>query len=243
MRTLDHRKALVLFSGGQDSSIALAWALSRYDAVETVGFDYGQRHSVELGARLAMRAALAAAFPAWAQKLGEDRVVRASGLRDLGETAMTHETEIVMEENGLPSTFVPGRNLLFLTLAGGLAYRRHIGVLVAGMCEADYSGYPDCREAALNAQAEALRLGTDSDVALETPLMHISKAESWRLAERLGEAAGKGAALVELVNEHSHTCYRGVRDRRHDWGYGCGECPACVLRARGWAEYRGARTT
>lgn len=232
MRELDHQKALVLFSGGQDSSISLAWALSRYSDVETIGFDYGQRHSVELGSRRAVRRAMIEAFPQWADRLGEDVVASASGLRDLGETAMTHETEIVMGEDGLPTTFVPGRNLLFLTLAGGLAYRRNIGVLVAGMCEADYSGYPDCREVALNAQAEALRLGMDIDISLETPLMHISKAESWRLAESLG-----GEALVNLINEHSHTCYKGERGERYDWGYGCGECPACELRARGWTDY------
>lgn len=234
MRNLDHTKALVLFSGGQDSSISLAWALSRFDHVETIGFDYGQRHSVELGARRAVRRAMIEAFPQWADKLGEDVVAGASGLRILGETAMTHETEIVIGEDGLPTTFVPGRNLLFLTLAGGLAYRRNLGVLVAGMCEADYSGYPDCRETALNAQVEALRLGMDIDISLETPLMHINKAQSWRLAEELG-----GAGLVDLINEHSHTCYKGERGERHDWGYGCGVCPACELRARGWAEYRG----
>lgn len=238
MRKLDHTKALVLFSGGQDSSIALAWALARYAHVETIGFDYGQRHSVELGARMAVRREIARGFPQWAERLGRDTIAGATGLKDLGETAMTHETEIVMERDGLPSTFVPGRNLLFLTLAGGLAYRRHVGVLVAGMCEADYSGYPDCREAALSAQTQALRLGMDSDIALETPLMHISKAESWRLAESLGRTMGDGAALVDLVNEHSHTCYLGERGTRHDWGYGCGACPACVLRAKGWAGYR-----
>ena len=234
MRKLDHNRALVLFSGGQDSSIALAWALSRYAHVETIGFDYGQRHRVELEARIAVRGALAEAFPQWAGRLGDDLVVGATGLKDLGETAMTHETEIVTEEDGLPSTFVPGRNLLFLTLAGAYAYRRHAGALVAGMCEADYSGYPDCREAALCAQAEALRFGMDSDIVLETPLMHVGKAESWRLAESLG-----GEGLVGLINEHSHTCYLGERGARHDWGYGCGDCPACVLRARGWAGYRG----
>lgn len=237
MRELDHNRALVLFSGGQDSAIALAWALDRFAHVETVGFDYGQRHAVELGARRAVRREIAAAFPQWAAKLGADALVDAGGLRDLGETAMTHETEIVTTDDGLPTTFVPGRNLLFLILAGGLAYRRELGVLVAGMCEADYSGYPDCREATLGVQMEALRLGTESNLRLETPLMHITKAESWRLAERLG-----GEALVTLVNEHTHTCYRGVRATRHDWGYGCGNCPACDLRAKGWAEYRaGAR--
>ena len=235
MRKLDRQKALVLFSGGQDSSISLAWALDRYQRVETVGFDYGQRHAVELKARLAVRREIGAAFPRWAARLGEDLVVNATGLRDLGETAMTHETEIMLADTGLPTTFVPGRNLLFLTLAGALAYRRDLGVLVAGMCEADYSGYPDCRAETLAAQAEALRLGMDADMTLETPLMQIDKAESWRLAERLG-----GEALVALINEHSHTCYRGERGARHEWGYGCGACPACELRAKGWAAYRAA---
>lgn len=235
MRQLDQNRALVLFSGGQDSSIALAWALDRYAHVETIAFDYGQRHAVELDARLNVRRAIAAAFPDWAARLGEDATVDASGLRDLGETALTHEAAIAMGEDGLPTTFVPGRNLVFLALAGGLAYRRNLGRLVAGMCEADYSGYPDCRADALKAQTEALRLGMDADFALETPLMHIDKAESWRLAERLG-----GARLVGIINEHSHTCYRGERGARHDWGYGCGACPACELRAKGWAAYRGA---
>ncbi len=232
MRKLDHNKALVLFSGGQDSSISLAWTLDRYAYVETVGVDYGQRHAIELVARRSVRRAIVEALPHWSDKLGEDRLVDAAGLRDLGETAMTHDTEIVIAENGLPTTFVPGRNLFFLVLAGALAYRRNIGVIVAGMCEADYSGYPDCRDNALKAQIEAIRLGMDADVELATPLMHITKADSWRLAERLG-----GDALVGLVNEHSHSCYRGVRTSRHDWGYGCGDCPACDLRAKGWGEY------
>ncbi|MEZ5892779.1 MAG: 7-cyano-7-deazaguanine synthase QueC [Parvularculaceae bacterium] len=235
MRKIDQTRALVLFSGGQDSSISLAWALDRYAHVETVGFNYGQRHAVELGARIAVRHAIAKTFPQWAEKLGPDTSVDASGLKDLGETAMTHETEIIIGADGLPTTFVPGRNLVFLALAGGLAYRRNLGRLVAGMCEADYSGYPDCRADALKAQTEALRLGMDADFALDTPLMHIDKAESWRLAERIG-----GEKLVALINEHSHTCYRGVRAARHDWGYGCGECPACELRAKGWAGYRQA---
>ncbi|WP_411820730.1 7-cyano-7-deazaguanine synthase QueC [Hyphococcus formosus] len=235
MRKLATDNALVLFSGGQDSSIALAWALSRYKHVETIGFNYGQRHAVELGARQAVKRALCDAFPEWAAKLGEDTLVDAAGLRDLGETAMTHETEIAYADDGLPNTFVPGRNLVFLSLAGGLAYRRNLGVLVAGMCETDFSGYPDCRETTLAAQLEALRLGMDANFDLETPLMHIDKAESWRLAARLG-----GDKLVQLINEHSHTCYKGVRGDRHEWGYGCGECPACELRARGWAEYAAA---
>ncbi|MEO1251658.1 MAG: 7-cyano-7-deazaguanine synthase QueC [Pseudomonadota bacterium] len=232
MRKLDHRKALVLFSGGQDSSIALAWALDRFDAVETVGFDYGQRHAIELGARLAVQREIAQAFPAWAGRIGPDTIVKAHGLKDIGETAMTSETEIVIGEDDLPTTFVPGRNLVFLSLAAGLAYRRNIGVLVAGMCEADYSGYPDCRKATLDAQIEAIRLGTDSDVSLEAPLMNVTKAESWRLTEKLG-----GETLVKIINEHSHSCYRGVRGARHEWGYGCGDCPACELRAMGWSGY------
>lgn len=233
MRKLDHSRALVLFSGGQDSSISLAWALDRYAHVETLGFDYGQRHAVELDARRNVRRAISDAFPEWAEKLGDDALVDASGLKELGETAMTHETEIALGKDGLPTTFVPGRNLVFLSLAGGLAYRRNLGVLVAGMCEADYSGYPDCRSDALQAQADALRLGMYADFILETPLMTIDKAESWRLAERLG-----GEKLVTLINEHSHTCYRGMRGARHDWGYGCGDCPACDLRAKGWTAYR-----
>ena len=234
MRKLDEKNALVLFSGGQDSAISLAWALDRFAHVETIGFDYGQRHRVELDARKAVRRELIKAMPQWAERLGEDTLIEAAGLRDLGETAMTHETEITLADDGLPTTFVPGRNLLFLTLAGALAYRRNIGVLVAGMCEADYSGYPDCRAETLAAQMNALRLGMDAHLRLETPLMHIDKAESWLLAERLGSTK-----LVDLVNEHSHTCYRGVRGERHPWGYGCGECPACELRARGWSTYRG----
>ena len=233
MRKLNHKNALVLFSGGQDSSISLAWALQRYDHVETAGFDYGQRHVIELAARNAVRRAFKKQFPAWSERLGDDKMIDLTGLRDLGETAMTHDTEIVLADDGLPTTFVPGRNLVFLTLAAAHAYRRNCGVLVAGMCEADFSGYPDCRAATLDAQIEAIRLGTETDMSLETPLMSITKAESWRLAEELG-----GAALVDLVNEHSHTCYRGVRGERHEWGYGCGECPACELRAKGWAEYQ-----
>jgi 7-cyano-7-deazaguanine synthase len=232
MRKLDHKKALVLFSGGQDSSIALAWALDRYDRVETMGVDYGQRHAIELDARRNVRRVIAEAFADWAPKLGPDTLVAAGGLRDLGEPAMTHDSEIVIAEDGLPTTFVPGRNLFFLVLAGALAYRRDIGVIVAGMCETDYSGYPDCREQALDAQIEAIRLGMDVDAALEAPLMHITKAESWRLAEKLG-----GRELVSLINEHGHSCYRGLRAERYDWGYGCNDCPACDLRAKGWADY------
>ena len=235
MRKLDHNKALVLFSGGQDSSIALAWALNRFENVETVGFEYGQRHAIELGARRAIRRELSAASAEWASKLGSDDLIDARGLKDIGETAMTADQEIAMGADGLPTTFVPGRNLVFLTLASGLAYRRGVGVLVGGMCETDFSGYPDCRQAALEAQMEANRLGMDCDISLETPLMHLTKADSWRLAEEIG-----GKRCVSLINEHSHTCYRGVRAERHNWGYGCGTCPACELRAKGWAAFRAA---
>ena len=233
MQTLDHGKALVLFSGGQDSSIALALALDRFQSVATIGFDYGQRHAVELAQRAEVRARIAEAFPLWADKLDDDLLVDLAALGSLSETALTREAEIRLAENGLPTTFVPARNLVFLTLAAAHAYRIGAGVLVAGMCEADYSGYPDCRRAAIDAQEAALRLGMDADIRIETPLMRATKAESWRMAERAG-----GERLVALIVEHSHTCYRGERGARHDWGYGCGACPACALRAQGYAEYR-----
>jgi 7-cyano-7-deazaguanine synthase len=237
MRRLDTKKALVLFSGGQDSAISLAWALDRYETVETIGFDYGQRHVVELGARRKLRSAIIEGFANWAERLGADAVIDFAAFGRLGDTAMTEETEISIAENGLPTTFVPGRNLAFLIFAGAHAYRQGAGVLVAGMCEADYSGYPDCRADALSAQLQALRLGMDADIALETPLMRITKAQSWSLAEQLG-----GEPLVDLINENSHTCYLGDRYVRHLWGYGCGKCPACELRAKGWAEYRASRS-
>lgn len=228
----DH--ALVLLSGGQDSATCLAWALDRFATVETVGFDYGQRHAVELEARQAVREALAD-LDDWKERLGPDHMVDLHGLSALGETAMTADVAFAAEENGLPNTFVPGRNLAFLVLAGALAYRRGAGVLVGGMCQTDYSGYPDCREDAINAQAQALRLGMDLDIAVETPLMHLTKAESWLLCEEIG-----GPDLVEIVRTKTHTCYAGVRDRLHDWGYGCGECPACDLRAKGYAAWQAA---
>lgn len=234
MRALDKNRALVVFSGGQDSSIALAWALDRYSHVETIGFDYGQRHAIELGARRAVRRELTQKYSLWESRLGADTLIDATSISELGETAMTHDTEIKIADDGLPTTFVPGRNLFFLVMAGGLAYRRNIGALVAGMCETDYSGYPDCRSDTLRKQMEAIRLGMDAEMSLETPLMSISKGESWRLAHQLG-----GDTLVELINEHSHSCYKGVRATRHEWGYGCGECPACVLRANGWRDYSG----
>lgn len=229
--------ALVLFSGGQDSATCLAWALDRFDRVETIGFDYGQRHAVELACRPRFLAALRAEFPVWSARLGEDHLVDASVLKALGTTAMTHDVEIAMTSAGLPNTFVPGRNLLFLTLAGALAVRRGIGVLVGGMCETDYSGYPDCRADTIRAQEETLRLGLDADIRIQTPLMYLDKAASWHRAEELG-----GDRLVHLIVEETHTCYLGERGERHEWGYGCGTCPACKLRAAGWYRWREGET-
>jgi 7-cyano-7-deazaguanine synthase len=213
----------------------LAWALSRYARVETVAFDYGQRHRIELDARLNVLRAIRADFPQWAAKLGEDHLLDASVLGAVSETALTRETAIAMQANGLPNTFVPGRNLLFMTLAAALAYRRGIQVLVTGVCETDYSGYPDCRDDTMKAMQVALSLGMDTRFLIETPLMWIDKAATWHLAHTLG-----GAPLVELIVEHSHTCYLGERSQRHAWGYGCGQCPACQLRAQGFAGFSGA---
>lgn len=226
--------ALVLFSGGQDSTVCLALALTRYGRVETVGFRYGQRHDAELSARKAVREAIAARFPGWAERLGPDHEVDLSALGALSETALTRDTEIAFSEGGLPNTFVPGRNLLFFTYAAAIGYRRGIMRLIGGMCETDYSGYPDCRNETLSALAKTLQLGTEAPFQIETPLMWRDKADTWALAEALG-----GPALTEIVVEHSHTCYLGVRDIRHDWGYGCGECPACRLRAEGYRSWRG----
>lgn len=237
MQHLDSSAALVLFSGGQDSSISLAWALERYRRVETVAFDYGQRHSVELDAREAVRRELVRRFPAYAPTLGGDAIVDLRGFGVISETALTREAEILIGENGLPTTFVPGRNLVFLVMAAALAYRRGLGILVAGMCETDFSGYPDCRREALDAQMKAIELGTEAKFTLETPLMHLSKAQSWSLAEEIG-----GNDLVELLVEHTHSCYLGDRALRFDWGYGCGACPACELRAKGWSDYVAAKS-
>ena len=236
-----HTSALVLFSGGQDSTTCLADALSRYTRVETVAFDYGQRHRIELDARLQVLAALRAQFPAWAERMGQDHLLDASVLGQVSDTALTRDTAIAMQANGLPNTFVPGRNLLFLTLAAALAYRRGLDVIVTGVCETDYSGYPDCRDDTMKAMQVALSLGMDRKLLIETPLMWIDKAQTWQLAHELGQKAvpqGGGQALVDLIVEHSHTCYLGERTQRHDWGYGCGQCPACQLRASGFARYR-----
>ncbi len=229
------RSALVLFSGGQDSATCLAWALQRYERVETVGFDYGQRHRVELDARLEVLHALRHQFPQWATRLDDDHLLDVGVLGQVSETSLTRDTAFEMEASGLPNTFVPGRNLLFLTLAAALAYRRGHQVLVTGVCETDYSGYPDCRDDTMKAMQVALSLGMDRRLVVETPLMWIDKAATWAMAEQLG-----GAAFVDLVVEHSHTCYLGDRSHRHPWGYGCGSCAACELRAHGWNRYREA---
>jgi 7-cyano-7-deazaguanine synthase len=224
--------ALVLFSGGQDSTVCLAWALERYGRVETVGFDYGQRHGVELQARDQVRARLIERFPAWAARLGPDHRLDLKGFGAVAESALTADRAIEMTERGLPSTFVPGRNLAFFVYAAALADRRGLPRLVGGMCETDYSGYPDCRRDTLDAMQSALRLGLDRPVAIETPLMWLTKAQTWALAQTLG-----GEALVELIVEETHTCYLGDRGRRHPWGYGCGTCPACELRQAGWEHW------
>jgi 7-cyano-7-deazaguanine synthase len=225
-------RALVLFSGGQDSTTCLAWALDRFDAVETVGFDYRQRHRIELDCRKQVTGHMAKAFPAWAPKIGADHTLDLGLLKDIGDSTLTNDAEIKMQANGLPNSFVPGRNLLFVTLAAALAYRQGIQHLVGGMCETDYWGYPDCRDAALKALNGAINLGMDMDFVLHTPLMHIDKADTWRLAEKLG-----GHSLVELILEDTHTCYLGERGTRHKWGFGCGTCPACDLRQKGYIAY------
>ena len=229
---MHHRNALVLFSGGQDSTTCLALALSRYDRVETIAFDYGQRHVVELQARLRVLAEIKAQFPQWAPRLGEDHLLDLAVLGQVSETSLTRDTAFAMEQTGLPNTFVPGRNLLFLTLAAALAYRRGLEVIVTGVWETDYSGYPDCRDDSMKAMQLALSLGMDKRFLIETPLMWIDKAETWQLAHQLG-----GQALVDLIVEHTHTCYLGDRSHRQDWGYGCGACPACDLRAKGFARF------
>jgi 7-cyano-7-deazaguanine synthase len=224
--------ALVLFSGGQDSTTCLAWALERFDRVETVGFDYGQRHRIELDCRVDVALGLRTLNPDWAARLGDDHTIDLAALGGISETALTRKTAIEMQDNGLPSTFVPGRNLMFLTMAAALAYRRGLTHIVGGMCETDYSGYPDCRDQTIKALNVAINLGMDREFTLHTPLMWIDKADTWRLAERLG-----GTTLVDIIRDRTHTCYLGDRGTYHDWGYGCGACPACDLRAKGYAVY------
>jgi 7-cyano-7-deazaguanine synthase len=226
------QRALVLFSGGQDSTTCLAWALARYDIVETIGFDYGQRHHVELSCRGAIRDRLAQAFPMWAPRLGDDHMLALPVLSAISETALTRSVEIELLENGLPSTFVPGRNLLFFTLAAAVGYRREIRTLVGGMCETDFSGYPDCRRETVDAMVNALNLGMATRFVIETPLMHLTKAATWQLAHSLG-----GTGLVDLIVSDTHTCYLGQRGAVHTWGHGCGSCPACELRAQGHRQW------
>ena len=225
--------AIVLFSGGQDSTVCLAWALERFSRVETIGFDYGQRHAIELSVRARLREKMAALNSGWAARLGDDHMIKLDALAAISDTALTRQTAIEIADSGLPTTFVPGRNLLFFCFAGALAYRRGARHLVAGMCETDYSGYPDCRDDTVKAMQVALTLGLDKRVAIHTPLMWIDKAETLALAVEIG-----GEAFLDLLIEDSHSCYMGDRSRRYDWGYGCGTCPACQLRAQGFAKFK-----
>jgi 7-cyano-7-deazaguanine synthase len=234
---LQSEAALVLFSGGQDSATCLAWALQRFAHVEMLGFDYGQRHGIELDCRERLLDGIKSLRADWAARLGESHTLAIPTLSEISETALTREVAISMGADGLPNTFVPGRNLVFLTFAAALGYRRGIRHIVGGMCETDYSGYPDCRDETIRALQHALNLGMNQRFELHTPLMWLDKASTWRLADALG-----GAGLVDLIREHSHTCYLGERGARHDWGFGCGECPACVLRAGGWRKYAGGGT-
>lgn len=238
MTALLQQSAMVLFSGGQDSTVCLAWALDRFARVETVGFAYGQRHEVELLARARVREGLNHLDPSWSSRLAEDHVIEMPELGRISETALTRDATIEMTSAGLPSTFVPGRNLLFFTYAAALAYRRGISVLVGGMCETDYSGYPDCRNETLVALKKALSLGMAKDFDIETPLMWLDKAATWGLADELG-----GPAFVNLIIAETHTCYLGERSQRHDWGVGCGACPACDLRAKGWNKWLKSKAT
>jgi 7-cyano-7-deazaguanine synthase len=228
-----HNSALVLFSGGQDSTTCLAWALDKFERVETLGFDYGQRHDIELTVRPTLREKIVQIHPHWATRLGPDHMLDLSLISSLSETAMTSDIEIVTQQNGLPNTFVPGRNLMFLTVAATLAYRRGLNVLVGGMCETDFSGYPDCRDDTIKALQVAINLGMDSRFELATPLMWLDKSQTWKLAQDLG-----GTALLDLIRNDTHTCYLGDRGIRHEWGYGCETCPACVLRANGYAKFK-----
>ena len=228
--------ALVLFSGGQDSTTCLAWALDNFERVETIGFDYGQRHDIELTVRPTLREKIVQINPHWTGRLGPDHMLDLSLIASLSETAMTSEIEITTQKNGLPNTFVPGRNLMFLTVAATLAYRRGLDVIVGGMCETDFSGYPDCRDDTIKALQVAINLGMDSRFNLATPLMWLDKAQTWQLAQDLG-----GTALLDLIRNGTHTCYLGERGKRHEWGYGCETCPACVLRAKGYEKFRTAQ--
>lgn len=233
MKNKNYNSALVLFSGGQDSTLCLAWALEKFDYIETIGFNYGQRHIIELKQRLIILEEFKKQFPQWANKIGPDYLLDLSVLGQISDTSLTEEAEIAFNENGLPNTFVPARNLLFLNFAGAVGYRRNIFNIVGGMCETDFSGYPDCRRNTLNAVESSLSLGTDQDYIIHTPLMYITKAQTWEMAHSIG-----GQKLVDITIEHSHTCYLGNRETLHDWGYGCGTCPACELRENGYKSWR-----
>lgn len=235
--TLNNNGALVLFSGGQDSTTCLVWALSKFDWVETIGFDYRQRHAVELECRHRVRAEFARQFPDWTKRLGDDHIIDLGVLADISETALTRDVELEMVANEMPNTFVPGRNILFLTLAACVAYRRGLKHIIGGMCETDFSGYPDCRDDTIKSLQASLNLGMQARFVLHTPLMWIDKSQTWDLADRLA-----GSALVDLIVEHTHTCYQGDRRHRHDWGYGCGTCPACGLRQQGFQKYMAHKT-
>ena len=235
---MNSETALVLFSGGQDSTVCLAWALERFSRVETIGFDYGQRHAIELSVRARLREKMSALKSGWAARLGDDHMIKLEALAAISDTALTRQTAIEIADSGLPTTYVPGRNLVFFCFAGALAYRRGARHLVAGMCETDYSGYPDCRDDTIKAMQVALTLGLDKRVAIHTPLMWIDKAETFALAVEIG-----GEAFLDLLIEESHSCYLGDRSKRHDWGYGCGTCPACQLRAQGFAKFKSRRTS
>ena len=235
---MNSETALVLFSGGQDSTVCLAWALERFSRVETIGFDYGQRHAIELSVRTRLREKMSALNSGWAARLGDDHMIKLDALAAISDTALTRQTTIEIADSGLPTTFVPGRNLVFFCFAGALAYRRGARHLVGGMCETDYSGYPDCRDDTIKAMQVALTLGLDKRVAIHTPLMWIDKAETFALAVEIG-----GEAFLDLLIEDSHSCYLGDRGKRHDWGYGCGTCPACQLRAQGFAKFKSRRTS
>ena len=229
---LSSKSALVLFSGGQDSATCLAWALNHYTRVETIGFDYGQRHAIELTVRPGILQQMRQLAPTWNQRLGQDHLLDLGLLGHISDTALTQDVAITMQANGLPNTFVPGRNLLFMMVAATLAYRRGLQVLVGGMCETDFSGYPDCRDDTMKALQVTLNLGLDTRLTLETPLMWLNKMQTWQLAAGMG-----GPALIEIIRQHTHTCYLGQRDTLHAWGYGCGHCPACELRARGYQQF------
>lgn len=235
---MNSETALVLFSGGQDSTVCLAWALERFSRVETIGFDYGQRHAIELSVRTRLREKMSALNSGWAARLGDDHMIKLDALAAISDTTLTRQTTIEIADSGLPTTFVPGRNLVFFCFAGALAYRRGARHLVGGMCETDYSGYPDCRDDTIKAMQVVLTLGLDKRVVIHTPLMWIDKAETFALAVEIG-----GEAFLDLLIEDSHSCYLGDRGKRHDWGYGCGTCPACQLRAQGFAKFKSRRTS